>query len=229
LAMDGKVYEKASLLEHFKRFTGDRAKSPMTNDYMDKTLKPAPDRVALFENLIPTGIWDCERAKEWLLKYNKIKADEKHVQSLKTRADKGAALAMAELGHIYNEASHGVEKDVPKAFAWYKKAADLAHPNSCAHVGMAYYAGRGDLPVNHAVGTSYVLAAAMLGSETGCFEVGELYYHGRHGFPEDEAQAKMWYSRMAQCKYPNRDAGEFRRGRAKMRLESIGVGDDDAQ
>jgi hypothetical protein len=67
----------------------------------------------------------------------------------------------------------------------------------------------------------------MLGSEAGCYMVGDLYYHGRLGYPEDEEKAKAWFTKMERCGL--KDAGDVRRERAKMRLESIGVDDDDEE
>ena len=224
-AMDGKVYEKEAILEHFKRTEGNRVKSPFTNEDMDKTLKPAPEYVALFENMIPEGHWNCERAWEWLEKWNKIKDDEKHVKSLKIRAEAGNAQSMFELGNAYRDAKFRLAKDPVMAHEWYQKAADLSHPTACTNMGLAHNDGRAGVPTNLTLAAGYFLAAAMLGSEAGCYEVGELYYHGRNCYPVDEEKAKMWYSKMEHA--AKKDAAGYRREKAKMRLESIGVGDDD--
>jgi TPR repeat protein len=227
LAEDGKVYEEADILKHFASTTHSRVKSPMTNEFMGKTLKPAPDRVALFENLIPTGIWDCERAKEWLAKYNAIKADENYVKQIKMRAEAGDAQSMLQLGDAYANGKFRVAKDPVVGHEWYQKAADLSHPTACANMGLAHNHGSGGVPQNKSLAASYILAAAMLGSEAGCYMVGDLYYHGRLGYPEDEEKAKAWFTKMERCGL--KDAGDVRRERAKMRLESIGVDDDDEE
>ena len=224
-AMDGKVYEKEAILKHFGSSTGARVKSPMTNEDMDKTLKPAPEYVALFERMIPEGHWNCERAKEWLEKWNKIKDDEKKVKELKIRAEAGNAQSMFDLGNAYDKGKYRVAKDPVMAYEWYQKAADLSYPTACVNIGLAHINGSNGVPMNSTLAASYLLAGAMMGSEAGCFEVGELYYHGRSGYPEDEEKAKMWFTKMEHFRY--KDAGDSRRESAKMRLASIGVSDDD--
>lgn len=73
-AADGQIYERYYIQTWFARFRGSVARSPITNENISKKLTPALFIQELFELFIPDGIWNEERAKTWLKKWEQAQA-----------------------------------------------------------------------------------------------------------------------------------------------------------
>lgn len=103
----------------------------------------------------------------------------------KAAADKSAA-AMWNLGQCYF-AAQGVEQDIPKALATWKKAAAMGHGRAASVAAMTYLAGDGAAP-DVAQARELAESAVKLNDPSGHVVLGELHYRaGRF----DEARA-LW-------------------------------------
>ena len=76
-------------------------------------------------------------------------------------AELGDAEAQYNLGVMYDEGA-GIEKDLVKAAAWYRKAADQGFIDAQTNLGMMYYYGQG-IPRDHAEAARWFKRAASQG------------------------------------------------------------------
>lgn len=223
-AEDFQIYDRKSVQAWFDSESGAMVKSPVTREWMGKTLKPAPHVRDLFDNFIVPGLWKCERAQAWLKRLNEKKEREAKVKELQEGAANGDPKKMYEFAVALRHGKHGLTIDIPSAYKWYEKAAEAGHHGACATYGLCLMNGI-NLPKNERMGLAYLQSSALLGSEAGCFEIGLLYQQGAYGYPKDEEKAHMWYRRMATCGH--RDAGDDRRRRAENSLNTVMIEDDD--
>ena len=59
--------------------------------------------------------------------------------------------------------------------------------------------------------------AANMGSESACCTLGDAFAYGRYGLDLDEAEARIWFEKMATSSV--KDTSESYRGRAKQWME----------
>ena len=71
------------------------------------------------------------------------KADESRLAMIQKRVDKGDAIAIYVLGHMYNRGELGLTKDVPRAIELWTEAAELGSIDAHFYLGRVYYTGDG--------------------------------------------------------------------------------------
>lgn len=224
VAEDFQIYDRKTVQDWFATEAGAMVKSPVTREWMGKTLKPAPWVRDMFDNFIVKGLWKCEHAKAWLKRLNEKKEREAKVKELQTGAANGEPKKMYEFAVALRHGTYGLTIDLSAANSWYQKAAEAGHHGACATYGMCLMLGI-NMEMNERVGLAYLQSSALLGSEAGCFEIGLLYQLGTHGYPKDEEKARMWFGKMATCAH--RDGGADRRKRAEEYLVPVVVIEDD--
>tara|TARA_B100000674_G_scaffold493147_1_gene514756 strand:+ start:300 stop:1070 length:771 start_codon:yes stop_codon:yes gene_type:complete len=223
-AQDGRIYDRKAMETYIAGFKGPFAISPMTRQTMGKQLTQARHVRDLFLNFILKGIWKDELAQTWLAEYKKKEATLKNIQE---GAEKGDAMKMIELGHVYQQGLYGMTKDQDKAFQCYKSAADLKHATASvtasALVGLFFVKGWGKVKVDNKLGKRYLHTACGLGSEIGCFVIGRGYEEGIYGYRKNRKMACNYFVKMA-CS-PNHDATSAQRKYAedyvKQHLDAI--------
>lgn len=223
---DFQIYDRKTVSDWFATEAGAMVKSPVTREWMGKTLKPAPWVRDMFDNFIVKGLWKCDHALAWLKRLNDKKEREAKVRELTAGAGNGEPKKMYEFACALRHGTYGLTIDIPSAYKWYEKAADAGHHGACATYGLCLMNGI-NLPKNERMGLAYLQSSALLGSEAGCFEIGLLYQQGSYGYPKDDEKARMWYRKMATCAH--RDGGDDRRKRAAEYLVPVVVLEDDEQ
>lgn len=120
-------------------------------------------------------------------------ADEA-IGMLTAYAAKNNAVSQSKLASLY-QIGAGVEKDIPAAVTWYRKAAALEDPTALNNLGIMYFAGEG---VEKDLAEAKVLfeQAAAKGSAGAMDNLGEMYVQGI-GVDKDESAALGWFLRAA--------------------------------
>src|SRR6266849_3463369 len=136
-----------------------------------------------------------------------ISAEE--LQTLRTLAAQGNALAQNNLGLLY-DLGDGVPQDYAVARQWYEKAAAQNHASAQFNLGLLYANGHG-VPQDYAMARQWYEQAAAQGNADarGWFEkaaaqgntnaqfyLGSLYEKG-DGVPRNYAEATKWYEKAA--------------------------------
>lgn len=80
---------------------------------------------------------------EKIININNASKAEKKSNEFKNRADSGDASAMHSIAYTYYISRDGVDKDLQKAFEYYKKAAELGLAKSQNQIGAMYENGEG--------------------------------------------------------------------------------------
>ncbi len=95
----------------------------------------------------------------------------------------------------------GVTRDLAKAAALYRRAADRGYARSMCALGNLYVAGRG-VPKDDTKGAALCRQGANLGEPNAQTDLGNLYLQGI-GIPKDVVQARHWYELAAAQGQPN--------------------------
>lgn len=120
-------------------------------------------------------------------------ADEA-IDMLQRYAAENVPVSQSKLASLY-QIGAGVEKDIPAAVAWYKKAAALEEPTALNNLGIMYFAGEGvEKDLDEA--RHLFEKAAAAGSAGAMDNLGEMYTQGI-GVPKDDAKALGWFLRAA--------------------------------
>jgi TPR repeat protein/serine/threonine protein kinase len=115
-------------------------------------------------------------------------------------ADAGSALAMSNLGVMYNS-GNGVQQDQAEAFRWFRKAADAEFPPAMHNLGAAYELGSG-IAKNEAEGARWLRKAADAGYAPGMVRLGAMYRDGR-GVERNEREALRLIGKAAEAGSPD--------------------------
>lgn len=107
-------------------------------------------------------------------------------------AEQGDAKAQCKVGFAYNEGK-GVEKDLSKAFYWYKKAADQGYALGQFNLGTLYDNGRG-VEKDYKMAFQYYKKAAEQGYSSAQNNLGVCYRRGK-GIPQDYDKAAYWFKK----------------------------------
>lgn len=91
-----------------------------------------------------------------------------------------------ELAHAYL-VGEGLQKDLGKAAAWYKKAADRGHTGAMTELGRMYCEGLG-VPQDYQRAFKWFQRGAMFGDPQAQFNLGLMYFHGL-GVARDQHRA----------------------------------------
>ena len=107
---------------------------------------------------------------------------------VKAAASRSDALHNAAFCH---ERGVGATRDMAKAAALYRQAADRGYPRSLCALGNLYIAGQG-VPKDETKGAGLCRQGADLGEANAQTDLGNLYLQGV-GVPKDIVQARHWY------------------------------------
>lgn len=120
-------------------------------------------------------------------------ADEA-IDMLQRYAAENEPVSQSKLASLY-QIGAGVEKDIPAAMAWYKKAAALNEPTALNNLGIMYFAGEGiEKDLDEA--RHLFEKAAAAGSAGAMDNLGEMYTQGI-GVEKDDTKALGWFLRAA--------------------------------
>lgn len=120
-------------------------------------------------------------------------ADEA-IGMLMAYAAENNAISQSKLASLY-QIGAGVEKDIPAAVTWYRKAAGLNDPTALNNLGIMYFAGEGvDKDLDEA--KTLFEQAADKGSAGAMDNLGEMYTQGI-GVDKDDSVALGWFLRAA--------------------------------
>lgn len=104
--------------------------------------------------------------------------------------EEGVTEAMFALAQCY-EKGEGVEKDLPRAFSWYRKAAEAGHPRAMLLMGMAYENG-GAVKKDMKTALNWYRRAAQADNARAMLLLGVAYEAG-HGVEKDMKTAQEYY------------------------------------
>jgi TPR repeat protein len=117
---------------------------------------------------------------------------------IKATASRSDALHNAALCH---EKGVGAKRDLARAAALYRQAADRGYARSMCALGNLYIAGQG-MPKDETKGAALCRQGAELGEANAQTDLGNLYLQGV-GVPKDVVQARHWYELAAAQGQPN--------------------------
>jgi TPR repeat protein len=137
-------------------------------------------------------------------------------------ANDGLATAEDELGVCYRD-GRGVDRDVDRAFEWFKRAANQGLANAAFHLGESYANGVGTLQ-DAGLAFQWYLAAASRGHAQAQFAVGNAYSDGI-GAVQDDSEAFRWYFKSAAQDYA---PAQLAVGFAYLRGRGVTQSDDHA-
>ena len=115
MALDGKIYERASI----ERWLKKHKRSPLTGLAMGTTLTPALQLRTIIETVVASGAIDEAVAKAWVQNFEK----ETKRKALVAAAEQGDPDAIVELAVFYHD--DGQEKECKK---WITNGARLRDP-----------------------------------------------------------------------------------------------------
>lgn len=110
----------------------------------------------------------------------------------------GSTEAQRALGQIYEK---GVERNLPKALQWYKKAAKHGDLYSQLNLGHLYLNGS-EVGKDDEKAANWYYEAAKQGSAVAQYNTGYLYYSGI-GVIQDKSESLKWYKLAAKQGYNN--------------------------
>jgi len=197
-AQDGHTYERAAIEDWLERAKDGEAKSPMTNEFMGKTLVPAVQTRNAIERLIKKGIIQGEAARTWTEKQAELLAIDKDKRPVLAKAHKGDLGCMRTIGFCYRDGSHGFKQDIDKARDFFSKAAVHGDAHAIVSLGIFHLNGTG-VPRDATRGMIDLTRAAMLGSEHAAITIGNELL-GAQVKKRDEPEATRWYQFSRKCK-----------------------------
>jgi TPR repeat protein len=116
-------------------------------------------------------------------------------------AERGDVAAMRNVGHLYRW-GQGVEKDVPQAMQWYRKAAETGFARAQANLAAIYLQGDEGVPIDYPEARKWFEAAAKQGHAVAQYNLGLMYELGL-GVEKNDAVALGWYNNAAKAGQPD--------------------------
>lgn len=116
-------------------------------------------------------------------------------------AERGDVAAMRNVGHLYRW-GQGVEKDVPQAMQWYRKAAETGFARAQANLAAIYLQGDEGVPIDYPEARKWFEAAARQGHAVAQYNLGLMYELGL-GIEKNDAVALGWYNNAAKAGQPD--------------------------
>lgn len=207
MAEDGRCYESSAIEDWFRKnaYGVNRAKSPMTNQYIGTQLVPAVQVRNAIERLIDTGLIVGEPAQTWKEKVGDTARMTQEMKKIWQEAQKGEKGAMTDVGFAYQEGTDGLPQDWPKAATWFRKAALQSEPHAVMSLGVLYINGTG---VEKDTGRAFIelSRAATLGSEHAAISIARRLDKGFGVVNKDRDAARFWFNLSKTCK--NKDSCE---------------------
>jgi hypothetical protein len=114
------------------------------------------------------------------------------------KAESGNVDAQYDVGEMY-EKGKGTDKNLSKAFEWYKKAAEQGDVKAAYRVGVAYLKGKG-VNKNSDKAHKYLKQSANKGYARAQYYMGMLYEKGI-GVSQDYDTAISWYGKSKKAGY----------------------------
>ena len=205
MAEDGRCYESTAIEDWFGKTQAgpNRAKSPMTNQYIGTQLVPAVQVRNAIERLIDSGLIVGEPAQTWKEKVGDTARMTQEMRLIWQRAQKGEKEAMCDVGFAFQEGTDGLPQDWSKAAMWFRKAALQSDPHALMSLGVLYINGTG---VAKDMGRAFIelSRAATLGSEHAAISLGRRLDTGSGVVNKDRDAARFWFNLSKKCK--NKDS-----------------------
>jgi TPR repeat protein len=198
-AQDGHTYERTAIEDWLERAKDGEAKSPMTNEFMGKTVVPALQMRNAIERLIGKGVISGEAARTWTEKQAELQAIDKDKRPVLAKAHKGDLGCMRTIGFCYRDGSNGFKLNIGKAREWFSKAAVHEDAHAIVSLGIFHLNGTG-VPKDPTRGMLELTRAAYLGSEHGAITLANELASGEHFKQKDETEATRWYQFSRKCK-----------------------------
>jgi hypothetical protein len=140
----------------------------------------------------PSGAEGLTEARHYLDLGDYAKA----LPPLQKAADAGDAVAMYDLGRLY-EKGLGVAQDYAQARKWFQKAVEAGNYHAMDNLGWLYQHGWG-VTQDYAQARQWYQRAAEAGNATAMANLGMLYRDGL-GVAQDYGQARQWYQKAAEA------------------------------
>lgn len=135
-------------------------------------------------------------------------------------AKDGDVVAICELGRRYYNGSHGLNKDLSRAFSYFLKAAEQGCPEAQCNVAWCYEVGDGieeDLLKAH----EWYLKSALNNCSMAQYSLGWMYMNGIH-VPKNQSKAIDWFVKAAE---QGHGMAQYKLGMAY--LDGVGVDQND--
>jgi hypothetical protein len=112
------------------------------------------------------------------------------------QADLGNAMAMANLGRMYEFGNGGLPKDDTEAVQWYRRGAEASSGQAMASLAYMYERGRGGLAKDLDTAGQWYRKGADTGDRFAMYYMGRACEFGL-GVPKDRSEAAQWYQKSA--------------------------------
>ena len=103
---------------------------------------------------------------------------------------------MWNLGDVYQRGEDGVEKDLEKSFAWFRRGAEAGDADAMESLGLAYLTGDGTA-IDEEKAKEWLIRATENGNASAECTLGSLYARDDY-WDEDLAEAVKWWERAAE-------------------------------
>jgi TPR repeat protein len=125
-----------------------------------------------------------------------MRDDAVSVTLFRRHAERGDALAMAELGRMYEQGRGGLAKDETEAVQWYRRGADAGNGQAMASLAYMYERGRGGLLKDMDEAAQWYRKGAGTGDRFAMYYMGRACEFGL-GVPKNRDEAVAWYQKSA--------------------------------
>jgi TPR repeat protein len=147
---------------------------------------------------------------------------EQSLAEIRSKAEKGDAVAQTDLGRIYFFGQRGVPRDQREGVKWFRMAAEQDYPEAECNLGLLYENGDG-VAKNGAEALKWYRNAAGQNYAEAQTGLGNCYANGV-GLAKDPVEAVKWYRRAAEQNY-----GGAQYNLAAAYAQGVGVAKDDAE
>jgi TPR repeat protein len=151
------------------------------------------------DQVYPDGSWSAT-VNQTQSEYNYVVACMKdptvRATIYRREADSGNAMAMADLGQMYEFGDAGLPKDDAEAVQWYRRGAEAGSGQAMASLGHMYERGRGGLAKDIDAAGQWYRKGAGTGDRFAMYYMGRACEFGL-GVPKDRAEAAQWYQKSA--------------------------------
>ena len=197
LAADGRVYEQQALERHIYDHRSSTLKSPLTNQPMADTLRPAPWIKGVIEKLIQGADkpprndgdedTDGQDPHDLIDAYQANCRQEQDKQAILEQARSGDGEAMYDVAMNYYHGYDSFEVDKRLALDYARQAHHAGCVQGTAFLGFLY-----KLQHQTTLALTYFSQAATLGSDYAAFNLGMAFANGALGLQQDQTEAIRW-------------------------------------